>query len=87
MFKWTDGSHCKKSYKNSSCKPTSDPIFLNKKEISYITPPREEFTNNVNPFITTNYIDNICMQDKYLRPKDSNKGLIPKDKLFENYNK
>ena len=39
MFKWTDGSQCERSQKNSSYNYGNN--IFNKKEISYMEPTRE----------------------------------------------
>jgi hypothetical protein len=75
MLVWRKGEPMEKSYKI---------VKNNKEKQSKKIAEREKvITRNLNPFISNdNYINNITVQDKFLRPLDSNVQVVEEKQVL-----
>jgi len=75
MLVWRKGEPMEKSFKI---------IKNNKEKQSKKIAEREKvITRNLNPFISNdNYINNITVQDKFLRPLDSNVQVVEQKQVL-----
>ena len=86
-FLWTNGTKCERTMKNNVThqhNPVEDALKESEVLDSIVSHKKREISNNKiferemvsqinqNPFLRNNYLDDLNVQETYLRPKNSN---------------